>query len=136
MHVALVNHLISSLELSTAEEPAGPPAAVQEQAQPDLPVPISGAPSLTTPLHVVTNATAYDTNAAGQHGASGVGESSGEHATADGLSDAPIARQSSIFKLLSPSAPSFGSPAPPSLPSSDPFHLISQDAQAEVEAMI
>ena len=126
--------MISSLELSATEEPAGLPSAVQEQAQLDLPVPISG--SLTTPLHVVTNATSHETNAEGSHGAPGAGDSSGEHPTVDGITDAPIARQSSIFKLLSPSVPSFGSPAPPSLPSSDPFQLTSQDAQAEVEAMI
>lgn len=82
------------------------------------------------------NASSHETNTEGSHGASGAGESSEEHPTLDGLTDAPIARQSSIFKLLSPSAPSFGSPAPPSLANSDAFHLTSQDAQAEVEAMI
>lgn len=51
---------------------------------------------------------------------------------------ASVTRQSSIFKLLSPDIPSYGTSAPPNLsnPSPDAYPTASQNTQDEVEAML
>lgn len=46
------------------------------------------------------------------------------------------ARQSSIFKLLSPALPSAGTTAPPSLSDRDMLAMASQNTHDEVEAML
>lgn len=133
-----VNHLIAGPEPAVPEDLVVPNAAIEEQARPQpAPTSTSVAAPATAPLLLpVADAGPSENRGESSHNLHGSAESSGEQSKAEEFVNPPIARQSSIFKLLSPSAPSFGSQAPPSLADPDSFPFTSQDAQAEVEAMI
>ncbi|KAI0699101.1 hypothetical protein BC835DRAFT_1332276 [Cytidiella melzeri] len=136
VHAREFNHLIAGPESSLADEQAAE-AEQQAQAGPSLPIPaaIPVAIPLLLPVDEANALDALENSLSDLHDLPDR-DPELEQPKMDQLPVAPVARQSSIFKLLSPAMPSFGTSAPPTIPDREPFASTSQDAQAEVEAMI